>query len=782
MASVAAFAESAGGSERVLGLRPMRDRARLAAETELLAEALRRGRDPGPWCAVGRQPLGDWWRDEAPETDARDDRAPGERLLAVAEWLVAADETRSAWSAAEPRERYPRLAERAGRLPDLHALASRLSSSLLPDGSVSDAASPALARARREVAGGERQIQDHLERWARGFGESSYVTRRGDRFVALVPSAGFPRRRALVHDVSGSGQSLFVEPLELTDENNRLIERRAAAADEERRILNELAAAVRDAREELAALEEVLIHFDSLRARARWAADVSAVAILPGGTELRLVAARHPLLAAGAERDRVVPLDLALGEGGRLLLVSGPNMGGKTVLLKTVGLSVALAHAALPVPAAEGSAVPETDELLADLGDEQSLDRGLSTFAAHLASLAAMVRAAGPRTMVLCDELGAGTDPDQGAALGRALVEHFAKQGTWGVVTTHLGSLKRVAGEVAGAVHGSLEFDMETLRPRFRFIAGIPGASHALTLAERLGLPADLIARARALTSDESRSLERLLADLEERRRATEAERVALVAAREEAERAATQARAQAEEGRRTVTELRRRLTGESEALLARARELWQTVQREARRAEKSKSDAAKVREHLAEVERDHDRLVSDLAAAGRAAGVTPEPAAAPPRLEPGARVRVVDLGLVGEIVQGPDAEGKVVLRRGSFSINTHVSRLVSADEPEGARPAAPRAGGATWEQPEQPAHEVDLRGLDAVEALERLDQGLDRAILSGFTELRVIHGIGQGVLKAAVTRHLGGHPQVASHRTGQVGEGGRGVTVARLR
>src|SRR5439155_551539 len=431
-------------------------------------------------------------------------------------------------------------------------------------------------------------------RWAKRFGEQSYVTRHADRFVALVPAAGFPRRRGIVHDVSGSGQSLFVEPLEACEANNRLIEARSELAAEERRILNELAA-------------------------------------------------------------------------------------------------VALAHAAFPVPAAEGSRLPELGEILADLGDEQSVDRGLSTFAAHLVRLRIMAERAAPDTLVLCDELGAGTDPEEGAALARALVERFCARGAWGVVTTHLGSLKRAAGEVAGIASGSLAFDPVRLQPLYRFQPGIPGASHALAVAEQLGVPEEVIARARALTPETVRALERLLAELEEaRRRAEEESGLAREAARL-ASQAALEHREAAEAARVRVAEVARRLTRESEAVLGHAGELWQTVQRDARRAEKRRDQAEAGRAGIEAVERE----VEELRRAGHEAleafgGV---PAGAPPRLEAGARVRDRDLGVEAEFVSGPDREGRVLLRRGSWSIRSHVSRLEDAGSARSGR--APGAGPA---------------------------------------------------------------------------------------
>jgi len=768
-AAIAQRAECDRARAALAAWTPPADRAGLARESERLGEALRRQGEPGAWCSVAPGTLSAWLGPDAAED------LDGPAMVSVSGWLTAARETRDAWSDAGMRERFPALADLADALPDLEPLRVRLSGALAPDGSVRDDASPALKRARGGLAEGERRLHAQLERWASGFGEGSYVTRFGDRFVACVPAAGFPRRRGIVHDTSNSGQSLFVEPLETCEGNNHLLEMRAAALEEELRILRELAEAVGAASDALLATEATLAALDALRARARWASEFGGTVVPVGEGALRLVRARHPLLAMGERRESVVPLDLALDSPGRLLLVSGPNMGGKTVLLKTVGLAVAMAHAGLPVLAAEGSRVPPIDHVVVDLGDEQSVDQGLSTFAAHLRRLRRMAEVAGPRSLLLADELGAGTDPEEGAALGRALVEHFAGRGAWGVLTTHLGSLKRVAGEVAGVVNGSLEFDLATLTPRYRFRAGVPGASHALAVASRLEFPPALLERAAALTSDESRALERLLSELGDALAAAGEERAALALARREAESQAEAHRRASEDARRELAGMRRRLTGESEALLARVRELWQSMQREARKAEKSRATAQEMREQMTSLEQATAELARRVAPEAAA-----EPGSPPAEITIGRRVRVADLGIEAEIASLPDTEGRLTLRRGSWNIQSHVSKLL---EPGEARAPATRPLAATYEPAaETPRLEVDLRGMEPDEALREVDLALDRALLASFAEVRIIHGIGRGVLKAAVEKHLRSHPQVESQRMGEGREGGRGVTVARLR
>jgi DNA mismatch repair protein MutS2 len=774
--AVSLRAESSRARERLAGWLPLTDRAERDAENATLAEALDRQQAPGAWCVVAPGDLSARLDPESPEL------LDGEGLVEVLGWLTAAAETGRCWQDETSKQRWSRLAALAAELPDLSALETRLARSLEPDGRLRDSASPELARARAESARSERELERRLERWSREFGESAYVTRHAERFVVLVPAAGFQRRRGIVHDVSGSGQSLFVEPLEVCEGNNHLLELRARITEEERRILRELAQLVHASEPAMAELERVLIRFDTLRARARWGSDLGAIALAPGGARRRLIGARPPLRVAARGPEHVVALDLDLETSGRLLLVSGPNMGGKTVLLKTVGLSAVLAHAGFPVPAKEGSEIPELDAVLVDLGDAQSVDQGLSTFAAHLQRLVRMAEEAGSRHLLLCDELGAGTDPEEGAALGRALVERFAARGAWGVITTHLGSLKRVAGEVPGVVNGSLEFDEVNLTSSYRFLPGVPGASHALTVAGRLGLPADVLARARELAPAEAVALERLLMDLAATRRRWEDETRSLVVAKAAADEAARRHAETGEETRRTLAELRRRLTTESEAVLAQARALWQTVQREARRAEKSRGSTDDLKSRLESVERDVESLNQQARGALAAAGGEDAPAAlSAAELAVGHKVRITDLGVDAEIVSGPDTDGRVHLKRGTWSIQSHIDRLARIEGgPTHDADVRPRVN---WEASDdaQPL-EVNLVGLDSGEAIRMLDQGLDRAVVSGLNELRIVHGIGRGVLRAAVERHLREHPQVASQRLGVVGEGGRGVTVARLR
>jgi DNA mismatch repair protein MutS2 len=392
-----------------------------------------------------------------------------------------------------------------------------------------------------------------------------------------------------------------------------------------------------------------------------------------------------------------------------------------------------------------------------------------------------MAKHASPETLVLADELGSGTDPEEGAALGQALLEHFAARRTWGVVTTHLGQLKRVAGQTPGVVNGSLEYDAVAMRPRYRFLPGVPGASHGLEVASRMGVPEEVLARARALTPETSRSVELLLQSLQKSSREMQEERDRWARARRAAEEAEQAHRGATESAKQSLSQLRARLTRESEAVLAQVRELWQFARREARRAEKSKTQAEEIKTRMDAADANVDSLHRRAALA---AGESHDRDALPREgVTIGRRVRVADLGgVIAEVAALPDADGRVVLKRGSWSIQGQVGRLYPVEESGGSEDAPAGKSAVTWsEGAEELPLQVDLRGMDTDDALRTVDTGLDRATLAGLHELRIIHGLGKGVLKTAVERHLRGHPQVAKQRMGELYEGGRGVTVATL-
>ncbi|HEX2485493.1 MAG TPA: endonuclease MutS2, partial [Myxococcota bacterium] len=445
-------------------------------------------------------------------------------------------------------ERAPRLAGLAAGIVDPSGLADAIGAALEPDGTVRDAASPVLARARREARELAAEAQSRIERLLRdadvaGALSDSYFTVRNDRYVLPVRAESRTRVPGIVHDASASGGTLYVEPEALVDVNNRHKQAELAIVRETERVLRELSERVADARGDLVAGLDALDAVDLAFARGRLSAELDAVEpeVRDGGV-LRLPLLRHPLLGPEA-----VPNDLALGDGTTVLVVSGPNAGGKTVALKALALAVLLARAGLHVPAARGARVDVFDAVLADIGDAQDLREHLSTFSAHVANLAEIARAADARTLVALDEVGVGTDPSEGAALAQAVLEELADRGARVVATTHYNLLKEMAEVDPRFANASVEFDPETLAPTYRLRLGAAGSSSALAVAARMGMPASVLARADALLEREDRRLDRMLAELQASRASLERERSEAGRLRAESEAARDEYRAKLE-------------------------------------------------------------------------------------------------------------------------------------------------------------------------------------------------------------------------------------------
>ncbi len=760
-------------------LEPAPDVAEAGRRLAALSEGKRLAEARGPWPGPPPVALAEALEREFAQGGLTSPRT----LFQVTELLAATTRAARYWD--DARSAAPEAARLAtGLTPDAE-LEKRLRVSVDAEGHVLDGASPELAAVRKQQGVVRGRLREKLDRYkAVAAEEGTFVTQRNDRFVVAVRADRFERAKGLVHDASASGQTLFVEPFEVCALNNDLAELAARERNEIQRVLRALTDLVRAARPALEASEQALALTDLLWARVRLsrALDATTPVLDPAGAKLVLGHARHPLLwrDAGGERDReaararVTPLSLSLTPPQRVLLVSGPNMGGKTVALKTVGLLALMAQAGLDIPADEGARLPWSEVILADIGDAQSIEAHLSTFAAHLKRLDGMARAAGPSCLFLLDELGSGTDPAEGASLGRALLKHFARAGAWAVATTHLGSLKVLAQEDKAIVNASMALDPETLAPRFELIVGVPGGSHALHIAERLGFHPAVLAEARAELPEAQRSLETLLGDVtRELARARDARaqfesaeaRAGASAEALEAERAELRDHAR-QAGRDRLAQVRA-LEGQVQALLRDARS-------EAKSEEKSRERIQDLETRSRALARDSDRLADQ-----------PPTTGPPARLARGATVFVRDLGVTATVVEGPDSEGRVVLERGTWRIQSRAEQLFAAPEDPGAAKAKSgkaRGAGAMNLPDVDAALEIDVRGLDQEEALRGMDEGLDRAVLSGLDEVRVIHGIGKGVLREAIARALRLHPHVAESRLGGHGEGGRGVTVVRLR
>ncbi len=670
----------------------------------------------------------------------------------------------------------PRLAALADRLSALPDLEAEIGRALDDQGRVLSTASPELRRIRDEHQAVERRLRESLERLLHDstiarYLQESLVTVRGDRFVLPVRAEHRAQFPGIVHDASASGATLFMEPLALVPLGNRRRELDAAEREEILRILRRLSGMVGEYSAALCTNGEILGDLDLAAAKAALAARLRATAPeVRGDGVVRLRDARHPLLALARGDAGVVPVDIALGGEFTALVVTGPNTGGKTVALKTIGLLALMAQAGLFVPAADGSAVARFDQVHADIGDEQSIEQNLSTFSSHMGAIVQILRSARPPGLVLLDEIGAGTDPTEGVVLARAIIQELHRRGLHTVVTTHYNELKMLAAVQPGIENASVEFDVETLRPTFRLMIGLPGRSNALVIAERLGLDPGVVAEARSHLAPEHVAIEQVLDDLTRDRQAAERDRVEAALSRAAAQEAEQRMVEEAEHVRRE----RRRLMAEarqtSEAIIVETRRRLDAVVAEVR--------AARTGEAVRQA-RTHLRQALEALPA-------PEPAAPPgppvERVHAGQTVFVMPLGRTGTAVAGPDAHGHVEVEVGTLRTRVPIDALHEAPAVQGTplAPARP-AGGAV--APGRPAVTTSLsvRGQTVDEALLVVDRYLDDAVRARLPQVTVIHGKGTGALRRAVHEFLRGHPHVRQFRLGERGEGGDGATVVTL-
>ena len=666
------------------------------------------------------------------------------------------------------------IATLADTLPRLNDFRDTLRQALEDDGSLTDRASPRLRSLRQQIRDRRRRLVADLERLLAAEGErvfaDRFVTIRHGRYVLPVRAEARQRLRGIVHDRSQSGQTIFVEPEGVVEANNDLVQALREEEQEAARILAELTGAVRTRLPELERFVETVGELDWVFARAHTAARMAATAPAIDATgRVALAAARHPLLLAQAWRDparAVVPVDIELSPERPLLMITGPNAGGKTIALKTLALCVLMAQVGCHVPADEGSRLPLVERLYAIIGDEQSVAENLSTFSAFVKQIREVLAEANGRSLVLIDELGAGTDPDEGAALARAILETLADRGALVMATTHLEPLRAFASSEPRARNASVEFDTRTLAPTFRLRYDVPGQSYALAIAGRLGLSPELIARAQGHRSTDAARMSQLIAWLDEATRC-EAERTLAMERRESETAARLAAAREAEAGAAArARELLERAKAEASALLTEVRRAVSAEWERLQRGERSRPALEASRRRLREA----------------GARVTPAPATPLPdevALAPGMAVAAEHLGLRGQLVA--IAGDSATVRAGSISVRVPVSAL----RPAAAAPA-PRPATRRGERPDAPvrsvAPELMLIGRTTDEARDLVEKYLDDAFMAGVAQVRLVHGKGTGALRKAVRGVLSAHPLVESFRDGEPAEGGAGATVAALR
>lgn len=695
------------------------------------------------------------------------------------------------------------LKDFAAALIDLRAQEDAIERAIADDGTVKDDASPALRRIRRELRQTEGELVRLLER-EMGKLEAHHqvsdlsVTMRNGRWVMPMRRGARGYVGGIVHDSSGTGETIFVEPPAAVEFGNRVRELEMEEQREVDRVLRELTDALRPYHETMQGAYHALVALDSLYARARYAIEAHCAPVAFGEPHegLAIVDGRHPLLLARG--IPVVPFDLTLDSSERTLLVSGPNTGGKTVLLKAIGLLTMMAQSGVPAPVGATSRLPVFDDVYADVGDEQSIEASLSTFSAHLKNLGEILRLATPSSLVLVDELGSGTDPSEGAALGGAILETLTGRGTLTLATTHLGQLKLLATEVDGVVNASLQFDAVQLAPTYRLLKGVPGRSYGISIARRLALPASVLERAEQRLPSGERDLAVLLADLEsreailsdrERVMAVESDklraRLATVSDREikvrEKERDAE--REARREARKYLLEARGQVERAIADVRARAAEQSETLDEAMRAARRSVEEAAAAQGAAVEAvekraEKEREKIAAKRASdRGEKASAPKGAARAAMPLAAGDAVLVSTLGdKSGRVVSIKGDEARVLV--GSLTLSVPVRTLTRTAAP----PPPMYRVSLVGDVPEaEPIREVDVRGMRAGEVDDRVLQALDAAVRADMRELRIIHGKGTGALRARVGEMLKKDTRVAGFRLGAWNEGGDGVTVAEL-
>jgi len=678
-------------------------------------------------------------------------------------------------------ESIPALADLAGNIWDGKPVITAIE--LAIDGNtaqVRDSASPSLSKIRRDLNAQHERLRTRLQSLIGSskitpYLQEAIVTTRGGRYVLPVRSEHKGRIRGIVHDQSGSGATLFIEPMEIVEINNQLRELELAEEEEVHRILAELTDLVGQHGNEITWTVEALAELDAALACARYADAIAATppALVgfretggkhPGST-IRLREARHPLL----DPKMVVPIDMELDEDTYALIITGPNTGGKTVALKTVGLLALMAQCGLHIPAGDGSVLSVFGGVYADIGDEQSIEQSLSTFSAHMTNLIAILAEADSRSLVVLDELCSGTDPTEGAALARAVLSYFLDAGTTTLVATHYPEMKLYGHNTPGVQNASVEFDVETLAPTFRLVVGLPGRSNAIAIARRLGLREDILTEARSYVGQDDLQADGLLDDIHRLREE----------ARQHAQQLAD-ARMEAESLRMTLGERLAAIEEERRQILEDARAQAQTELDDLRTEIRALSRKMQVpkppprKKAEAAVKAIEDRLAEAIEPA------VEMPFEAPDRpMGPGDSVYVRRLRAEGEIIRVDGAEAEVLV--GQLHVRVDMADL---EWRAGKRPAPQRERDtvpARRPAPASPGMELHLRGMTVEEALPELESYLDNAYLAGLPWVRIVHGKGTGVLRRVVREALRGHPLVARYHTAELNEGGDGVTIVHL-
>jgi DNA mismatch repair protein MutS2 len=665
-------------------------------------------------------------------------------------------------------------------LEDFSMEQAKLSRLISDDGQLSDSASPELSRLRKAIESGQRRMRRDIEQveqsWrSKGYLGETGLTWRDGRPVLPVISGQFGRVQGMVVDQSQSGRTLFVEPLASLESRTKLARLDAECRQEEARICREATEMLRMRLHAIRESRRILWRLDHLMARVRWAREVKArVPILSHSMDVRLVKARHPLLL---RQQEVVPLDLELGmEKGantaKVLMISGPNAGGKTVAMKTLGLFALMMRLGIPLPCAEGSRLPIFKTVLTDIGDEQSIENDLSTYSSHILRMKAIVEAASQPGLFLVDELGSGTDPEEGAAVAMSFLERMTLSPGLTVVSTHLGQLKVFAHERESIQNASMSFDEQRIEPSFRLVQGVPGSSYALEILQRMNLPQRLLDRARYFLGSEYRSLARLISDLQSRLSKAEKDRQVAGARRVELESLTDQYREKVKHASKETREMKRQATTEAAQIVKDANRLVEKTVREIREEGAEKLQLREKREEIAKEQKRLSQKVRKL---------TPKPVKRDVgEIRVGDRVRLEDLETLATVVRVERKGQRLQVEAGVMKLSVGRERVEEL-LPKHAGTKEKKLFSTVSVHASDPGLRLDLRGFSADEATAELERYLDECLVTGLSFATVLHGKGSGVLRQVVRDCLAKNGRVLTYRDGQPEEGGDGVTILKL-
>ncbi len=666
-------------------------------------------------------------------------------------------------------------------------LEDRISTAIISEDEVADSASPTLANIRRKIKNTGAKVKDSLDNMVRSSHYQKYlmdniVTMRNNRYVVPVKAEHRSDVPGIVHDMSASGSTVFIEPSSVVNANNELHELEIKEKAEIDKILFDLSNDAAEFSEELGYNYSTIINIDFIFAKAKLALDMKAICPkLSNNCEINIIKGRHPLI----DKKKIVPIDVNLGKSFDTLIVTGPNTGGKTVVLKTIGLFCLMTQSGLHIPANEESEMPVYEDIFADIGDEQSIEQSLSTFSSHMKNIVHIVDNIKSNTLVLFDELCSGTDPVEGAALATAIIESIRKSGANVVATTHYSELKLYALSTSGIENASCEFDVETLSPTYKLLIGIPGKSNAFAISKKLGLPDNIIDDSKDRLSDENIKFEDVLGSLEENRASAEKARQEQERMRREIKTLKDELQKERDKIDKKKDKIYDNARAQADKIIKKAQHETEAMLEELNRLRKEKRDKEavrameEVRKELKLKEKSNVRPKSRQKQ-GVKSNVNLN------TLKLGANVLIIDLNDKGTVLSINKSNETAVIQVGIMKITSSIDNLIVLEDDKGAKPegyAVPRKSKSVTLNAERIGKmEVDLRGMTIGEAEVEVDKFLDESVLSGLSEVSLIHGKGTGALRAGLHQYLRHHPHVRKYRLGRFGEGDLGVTIVELK